>query len=167
MAEAAPSSTVPVRVSLVSPTISFIVLWFSVSFSGAFFTSTRHFAEAPLWEVMTMFVLPVATVVSAPVSAFTVTTPGSSEAYVKLHIVPEGYLPVTLRPVSPRPISSSSALALISVGAGSTVTEQTPVLPFCGTQAMTAVPAAWAVTTPLRGSMVATDSSLEMKRCWL
>ena len=161
MPEAAPSSTVPLRLALVSPTISFIELWFSVSFVGAFFTSTRHLTEAPLWAVITMFVLPALTVVIAPVSAFTMTTPGSSEAYVKLHIVPSGYTPVTLRPVSPMPISSASGLALISVGAGSTVSLQVPLLPFCGTQAMTAVPAAWAVITPLRGSTVATDSSLE------
>ena len=61
----------------------------------------------------------------------------------------------------------ASALALICVGAGSTVTVQLPDLPFCGTQVITALPSPTAVTTPVTGSTLATPSLLEVKLCWL
>ena len=72
MPEAAPSFTVPVSVSLVSPTISFMLVLFSVSEVGAYITFTRQTASLPLWEVTTTSTLPTAFVVIAPVFSSTV-----------------------------------------------------------------------------------------------
>ena len=72
MAEAAPSLTMPTRVSLVSPTISFMVDLFSARLVGAFFTFTRQLAVAPLWAVMNTSALPARRAVISPVAAFTV-----------------------------------------------------------------------------------------------
>ena len=72
MPEAAPSFTVPVSESLVSPTISFILVLFSVSEVGAYITFTRQTALTLLWETAYTSALPTAFVVIAPVSSFTV-----------------------------------------------------------------------------------------------